>query len=254
MNNNDQQAQKILAQLKARSASHPSSPHTSQTNQNHVLTMGHAGPLIQSNNNITVTGVGGTTVTINGQGSPIMASNTAWQRDLSYPHHLFENQNKLIPAYTSGNSFTFMFHISVWEQVCKPNRRDYGIVWSDTHLTAALTGTLLFREGETLDNFNSWLAGYEKRFGKHTIKDTQLPIIAEGDELNGFLIKHQQTPKGTYFGYPVASNEIFEQWLWIVKNTSQPVYFFNDYWVFTDKSELIMFKLTENGTASATND
>jgi hypothetical protein len=178
-----------------------------------------------------------------------------WNFGYDFPTHLFKTGEQLTSALFIENPCAMMFHISVWIEVCKPNADDYGVVWDGKiskystlvgGATASdnMAGVLLIKQGQTLDEFNTWWDEYTKRFKGDSWKTEQLPFIKEGQEISGCPIAH-----GEYLSYTgsqlMSTDKLFDRWCWIVEKTHQPVWFSNEFWVFNNTAEMLMYKLID---------
>lgn len=171
----------------------------------------------------------------------------AWEPDTEFPAHLFDPSNRLVPAIRCDYQSAFMFHVNTWITVCKPKTQDYGIVFGGGEVSEYKEAVLLIRESETLNQFNVWWETYTARFGDDRWKRMQLPSMIAGEHVNGYPIAHNSRTLGESNGEPIASDELYRQWLWIVNNTNDRIWFMDNYWMFADQGEMLMFRLTENG-------
>jgi hypothetical protein len=181
-----------------------------------------------------------------------LTPNYKWGIEMIWPKHLFAKPGTVVPVLENDSTYPFMFHISVWIECCKPDSNDYGIVWepivydlnSLQSQTKQYRGCLLIKEGKTLDRFNDWWPSYQNRFSGDTWRKQSLPTIIEGDQINGYPIKHGY--KGSSLLPLLVPDDLYAKWLWIVQNTQEQVWCVDEYWIFADKGELIMYKLTED--------
>jgi hypothetical protein len=165
-----------------------------------------------------------------------------WALPIEFPRGFFSLGEKFVPVMTCDNSFAFMFHVSVWKACCKPEKKEYGVIW-DEQGHGVNKGTLLIREGKALEAFNEWWESYSSRYEGNEWQNNQLPQIHESIEISGYPIRHNQK-LGSLYGMPTVTDDLFDRWVWIVQNTEDKVLFTEDYWIFKDKGELIMYKLT----------
>lgn len=179
-----------------------------------------------------------------------------WNTGYDYPTHLFADETPLVAALSLASSTALMFHVSVWVECCKPNKDDYGIAWDgqvsrytviapNTPDVNYMHGTLLIKQGKTLDEFKTWLAQYKTRFSEDSWKTEQLPFVKEAQELNGTPIKHGETLVRGLNNAVLATDKIFDRWCWIVQHTTEPVWIMGEFWFFNNQAEMIMYKLID---------
>jgi hypothetical protein len=175
-----------------------------------------------------------------------------WNFGYDFPRELMESGAPLVPAVYITNAKAMMFHISVWTEICKPNKSDFGVIWDGEFNKYSATGgpsdeaegVLMIKQGKTLDEFKVWWAEYINRFDGDNWKTEQLPSMKEGMEISGCPIKHNK--KVSYNGKQImASDELFDSWCWIVERTHQPVWFTEQFWFFNNTSEMLMYKLID---------
>jgi hypothetical protein len=178
-----------------------------------------------------------------------------WNFGYDFPAHLFTTGEQLIPVLYIENPCAMMFHISVWMEVCKPNQEDYGVVWDGkiskySNLIGGslaadnMEGVLLIKQGKTLEDFNTWWGNYTKRFEGESWKTEQFPFLKEGMEISGCPIAHGEQLSYTS-GQLMATDKLFDRWCWIVEKTYQPVWFSNEFWLFNNTAEMLMYKLID---------
>ena len=139
-----------------------------------------------------------------------------------------------------------MFHTSTWVECCNPKPEDYGIIsapYADTSYTYC-QGTLIIRDGQTYDEFQEWWKMYSSRFSDNEWQMSYYPYLKEGEQINGYPIKNQYHGY-TLFGTSMPSNDEYNDWLWINKNTTGRIWRMNEYWIFADDAEMIQYKLSD---------
>jgi len=111
------------------------------------------------------------------------------------------------------------------------------------------SGRLLFDE-PTHQAFNEWLKEYEKRLPTNYDYLQMLPVITDGEKVTGYFVDHncefeprrrgQMHEEKDLFE---PDDELFDEWLWMLNNTSGMVRIHGDKWVFEEASDAMMYQL-----------
>lgn len=130
---------------------------------------------------------------------------------------------------------TLEFHVGVWRIVTGPKVSDYSIVQIyDEGVTKFM---LVFSSEPKKIAYESWFAAYSLRYNKagdvHTM---YAPSAQEGEFMSGYPINC--TPSTGMRG-----DVFFYDWCWIVANTTDLTIHVNGSWLFSNKADMILFKL-----------
>lgn len=110
-------------------------------------------------------------------------------------------------------------------------------------------GRLLFNDRD-FAVFAEWLEEYKARFGPDYDFKSLLPIINDSERVAGVFVEHNLdfTPRrghpeheGKYLELP--EDELFDEWLWILNNTTGQIRCTARHWVFESDSDAMMYKL-----------
>jgi hypothetical protein len=168
-----------------------------------------------------------------------------WIIPLIFPVHVLTGE-RVYPIMNQTNILQLMFHMSTWIRCCEPNMEDYGVIadqGADTNYYST-NASLLIKEGPTYDQFKEWWDMYSAKFSEYEWRNSYFPYLKEGENINGYPIKNPYYGASLY-GSHLPSNEEFDDWVWINKNTTERIWRLNDYWIFNDNSEMIQYKLTD---------
>lgn len=174
-----------------------------------------------------------------------IAAQYLWVSQLEFPNPVF-NGGAVHPVMNESLLLPLMFHTSTWVECCNPKTEDYGII-STQYAESSYSycqGTLIIRDGKTYDEFQEWWKMYSSRFSDKEWQMSYYPYLKEGEQINGYPIKNQYHGY-TLFGTSMPSNDEYNDWLWINKNTTGRIWRMNEYWIFADDAEMIQYKLSD---------
>jgi hypothetical protein len=97
-------------------------------------------------------------------------------------------------------------------------------------------GTFFVNSEELKQQFLTWWNVYSKRFPDINMS---IPQLKDGMRLDGLLVKS----RGLYSGF--ISDEQHAEWRWIVENCGPAYIVNNDYWLFTEDSDAVLYKLSK---------
>lgn len=106
---------------------------------------------------------------------------------------------------------------------------------------------LLFRE-DLSKKFDEWFAKYSTRYHDSSDVCTIIPEIPTGVRVNHIPVEHGEhynyhVPYCERDGYRVPTEELMNQWSWIVNNCEGKAFVTPDHWLFEIEEEAMHFKL-----------
>lgn len=141
-------------------------------------------------------------------------------------------------------------HLQVW--------RETGVMSSDRYLIvnenyrSAINPTtyemeyqgnaiLLVKNKEALDEFNDWWAKYSSRFNG---LESEIYLPEPGNNfISGYLVPHT-IPTGPVI--QISPPRSFkDEWVFIITNCPNKVYWTITHWIFTDQNDAVIFKLKQ---------
>lgn len=152
-----------------------------------------------------------------------------------FSEHLFKSFDKPIwPGLAVQSNEYVQFYLNLWVSCEHPDPLTYGVLLSNPTVNPSTFMpdcmlALLFTEQEVQQKFLEWHNHYKARFGDKLWYTDYFPGLTAGARVDGFAF-----PAGAY---------LFDEWMWIITHTYQPVFKVNGFWIFQNESEMLMFKL-----------
>jgi hypothetical protein len=176
-----------------------------------------------------------------------------WRIRNTVPESMCNGHSQLWLSSTIEETPTCLFHVSIW--ILNNNLPEDKFGWMMvrditvnpmTFEPTPKTNVLVFDSRKNRDDFNEWLASYTARFGSGDWKTQYLPSIQAGDRVTGFAMpSFDAVNKNNWSMYDGMHPSWLKEWAWIVANTHDKVLFVNEFWLFENESEMLMFKLRD---------
>lgn len=140
------------------------------------------------------------------------------------------------------------FHINVWHACSDTFSRSTMAV---THSTCQDANDkfeqeilVMFNNKKDAEEAQAWWDSYKARF--HDMTKTYLPRLANGQELTGCALEIKPREDNNSYELESKSTEIsfFSEWVWLVKNTTDRVYWTRHFWIFDNQAEMVQFELS----------
>jgi hypothetical protein len=181
-----------------------------------------------------------------------------WRLADDWPLDLIDGENKPKMALKS-EARAFMFHVSTWAAVTGRKQRNLCVsirTFRDRGFNLIHNGILLLPEGEEYDAFQIWWKDYVERFslqylsnsltvdhrGNATLVDI-FPEIPDSYTIEGTTFNHEGMEYMPKLEFWNPSNNLFNQWCWIVENCKGNVWVTNKQFIFENASDAVLFKL-----------
>lgn len=163
--------------------------------------------------------------------APNMAPYSAFQA--FYPYY---NDDEPMRLYKSSIFFephndVMQRHLFIWRQTNPPWDDDV-YIQQNIHAPNGSHGHIYFYDEDHLKEFEHWWKTYSSHF-KNVVTD-DYPYLPAG-AINGFCVLDAE---------PINPCDVFNQWIFIVKNIKNLAYRTINGWVFKTAEEASMFKLT----------
>ena len=139
------------------------------------------------------------------------------------------------------------FHINVWRECSDTYERSNMVITQSTAKDLASDFEkevmFLFSSQKDVDEATAWWDNYRARF--HDMSKTYLPKFANGQALKGcaYAIEKFES-EDSYSDSKSGETDYFSEWVWMVQNTSDKIYWSQHFWFFENDGEMVQYKLT----------
>lgn len=152
---------------------------------------------------------------------------------------MFQLGQKLFVGLTFQSRGEMGVHVSLWQTINKPDIKTYDIVKVQSEYGDP-TDVLFFKTQEAYDSFKTWWDNYTARFTGDEYVMSFFPRVANTQHISGWVYRHE---KLRYDRHDVRSKKFRDEWRWICEFTQDKVWWTQDFWLFENEAEMVMFKL-----------
>ena len=154
-----------------------------------------------------------------------------------------EPGTQLFVGLTYERNSVMSNHLVLWEKTTNVPKDQYLVSKMQQEFTDSFN-ILFFTNKTALESFESWWTKYAARFPKDQVYSSTTPMPMEGQLMTGYPLMHD-TRKFKHLSLSAIQKTHLDQWHWLAENTTEPVLFTKDFWLFASEAEMVMFKLRD---------
>jgi hypothetical protein len=151
--------------------------------------------------------------------------------------------NQLFVGLTYDRRGVVSQHIALWQRIT-PVPADHYLILKMQHEFSDACDVLFFTNKTALEQFEQWWTKYSARFPKDQVYMNTMPQPQEGVQMSGYPLMHANRNHLNMMTSQIQ-RLYHDQWHWIAENTSDPVIWTKDFWLFENEAEMVMFKLRD---------
>jgi hypothetical protein len=135
-------------------------------------------------------------------------------------------------------------HLFVWRKTNEPWDNDEFLLDNMQTTNNGLLGNLNFYTEKDAVDFMNWWDRYIGFFKETDYRSSIYPKLNKG-KINGVFIETLNTDTFNYAAYNggIVNEDLFNQWVWIVKNTKEGAIQINNGWIFNNEADASLYTL-----------
>lgn len=132
-------------------------------------------------------------------------------------------------------------HISLWQRMTDVQQSEYLLLKVQPEFEEP-SEVLFFTNEKSLQSFAKWWDSYSARFTNDEYLTSAIPTASNGIKIQGYPLRHIHQVSSKFTKDELAK-QFLDEWHWICEFTHDPVIWTNEFWLFENDAEMVMFKL-----------